>query len=299
MPRRLSTALNAARRNSPVPSTTATSSSPSGTHLHAQNTNISAVLAGQRLGIEVSTKAFGSLPSSTMISDTSISAEAFQPIDNPFGPRVLPISYVRSVTHQRTWVRVVWGLAATFTERRSVCHRASGDGMHEVEKWCLSCRLSVEVSLHAISFHCSTTALEECGAARGDVGADDVRSLLRPLIGAAWLESAPSNQDRSRGCGQRLAPRARRSGSCCRCRWQRRRHPSEDLNSIVERAISNATLTYLRPLVSSQLSGPEEFYFLSKSRVSTQLFSRQTKPLMLLLIATLKPVPIANTHGAS
>jgi len=61
--------------------------------IYRKKINISTVLARQRLGIKEVDEGFGSSASSTMIWAISTwNREPLQPVDNPFGPRLSPMS---------------------------------------------------------------------------------------------------------------------------------------------------------------------------------------------------------------
>ena len=69
--------------------------------MHRKRVNISTVLAGQRLGIKevddgiwiVSFRHYD-------LGFFDLERKTLQPLDNPFGPRLLAMSQVRSVTHR-------------------------------------------------------------------------------------------------------------------------------------------------------------------------------------------------------
>jgi hypothetical protein len=79
---------------SPTPCTTATSSSPpAGIGMHRKRVNVSTVLAGQRLGIkEVDEGVWLVSFMSYDLGFIDLEQKTLQPLDNPFGPRLSPMS---------------------------------------------------------------------------------------------------------------------------------------------------------------------------------------------------------------
>ncbi len=68
--------------------------------MHRKKINISTVMAGQRLGIkEVNDGIWIVSFMSYDLGYIDLEQKTLQPIDNPFGPRLSPMSQVRSVTH--------------------------------------------------------------------------------------------------------------------------------------------------------------------------------------------------------
>ena len=68
--------------------------------MHRKRVNISTVLAGQRLGIKEVDDGIWIV--SFMHYDLGffdLERKTLQPLDNPFGPRLLPMSQVRNVTY--------------------------------------------------------------------------------------------------------------------------------------------------------------------------------------------------------
>ena len=81
--------------NSHTPCTTATSSSPHAAEIcmHRKRVNVSTVLAGQRLGIKEVDEGIWIV--SFMRYDLGfidLEQKTLQPLDNPFGPRLSPMS---------------------------------------------------------------------------------------------------------------------------------------------------------------------------------------------------------------
>ena len=67
--------------------------------MHRKRVNASTVLAGQRLGIKKIDDGIWIVSfMSYDLGHIDLEPKALQPLDNPFGPRLLPLSQVRSVT---------------------------------------------------------------------------------------------------------------------------------------------------------------------------------------------------------
>ena len=68
--------------------------------MHRKRINVSTVLAGQRLGIkEVDEDIWLVSFMSYDLGFIDLEQKTLQPLDNPFGPRLSPMSQVRSVTY--------------------------------------------------------------------------------------------------------------------------------------------------------------------------------------------------------
>ena len=62
--------------------------------LHRKKINISTVLAGQRIGIKEVDEGIWLVAFMTYdLGDIDLEQRTLQPLDNPFGPRLLPMSY--------------------------------------------------------------------------------------------------------------------------------------------------------------------------------------------------------------